>query len=217
MEYDKKSLALMFVGIFALAYFVSGTVVFVGVIGQDGNQTTESNTTLPTGGEGIPVVTANGTEIAEAAPAESIVDLFNYIIVVAVPAIVALGGMILGFVRMTGIGKKYSKQIGYVEDTFKAVETYAPKVKENIIDSGLAKKTTEIILSKLDDVKPGLKAEVESEIQQTVPEIKLRAQEAVEQMDEFRSRVPTEWYVAKDDNLPRIQEGIIKKGTTAKP
>jgi hypothetical protein len=203
MEYDKKVLALTFVGIFALAYFVSGTVAFVGVIGQGENETTNANTSLPTGGEGIPVITANGTEVAEAAPAESIVDLFNYILVVAVPAVVALGGMILGFIRMTGIGKKYEKQIGYVENGFKYVDTMAPKVKEQILDSGLAKTTTQIMLEKLDSVKPGLKAEVEAEIQQRTPQIQGAMEEAVDQINEFKSRVPPEWYADKDKNIPR--------------
>jgi hypothetical protein len=196
-------------------YFASGTVYFFGSFAQDAaNETTNANISLPTGGEGIPVITANGTQVAEAAPAESIVDLFNYILVVAVPAVVALGGMIFNFIRMTGLGKKYAKEIGYMEDGFKYIDTMAPKVKQQVIDSGLAKTSTEIILNKLDTIKPGLKAEVEQEIQTRTPELKQRFEEALQQIEELKKRVPPEWYADKDKAIPRISDGTVKKVAT---
>jgi hypothetical protein len=185
-------------------YFTGGTAIFLVSFAQDTtNQTTNANTTLPTGGEGIPVVTANGTEVAEAAPVDAIIDLFNYIIIVAIPAFIALATVIIQVIRVTGIGKKYEKQLVNVENTFKTVDTQLPKIKENISDSGLAKFGLDAILKHLDEVKPGLKQTVESEIQENAPMVQAKMEEAVSQMDELRSRVPPDWLADKDNAIPR--------------
>jgi len=196
---DKPYILAISLTTFAIVWFMGGTIYFGIALSQN---ETGTNATLPTGQEPIPVETPQG-EIEEVAPADSIIDLFNYIIIVAVPAVTALAGTIIALIRASGLGKKYEKQLVYAESGFKAADTMMPKVKEQISDSGLAKFGIEAILARLDEVKPGLKAQVEADIQQHTPEIKGKVQEAVEQIDELRSRVPPEWLADKDDAIPR--------------
>lgn len=206
-----KAQVFLYLMIGTVVYFVGGTAIFLVSFGQDSaNQTTNSNVSLPTGGEGIPVTTANGTDIAEAAPAESIIDLFNYIIVVAVPAVLGLIGAIITFLRITGLGKKYSKQLDAAEAGIKMADMYGPKIKQNIVDSGLGVKGIEFVVNRLEEMRPGTKAEFESQVNENLPEIKSRVVEITEQTKQLHDRIPLEYRADSDKKLPRIVDGTVK-------
>jgi hypothetical protein len=196
---ERRTLLTVIPAIFAMVWFAGGTTYFYVALSQN---ETGVNGTLPTGQDPIPVETPQG-QVQEVAPAESIIDLFNYIIVVAVPAVLALIGTIINFVRKTGIAKKYEPQLQHLEDGMKATDAFMPKVKENIVDSGFGKLGVEIILNQLDKVKPGLKAEAETQIEQNMPTVRKKAEEAVAQMDNFREKFPKNWLADNDPNLPR--------------
>lgn len=160
---------------------------------------------VATGQESVPVITANGTEVAEVAPAAAIESLSNSIFTVGIPAITGLIIAVVGLLRILPLSKRASQALDTVENGVKYVDTMAPKIKDDYITSGALKAGIELVASKL---TPEDQAEFKK-LMAPVAGIDAKVRETSAQIDDFRGRLPSRMKADNDEDIPRLKDGTV--------
>ena len=156
--------------------------------------------TVATGQEAVPVITANGSVVAQAAPADAVNSLLTTIFTIAVPAITGLVIAVVSMVKSFSKDKKVQTNADEIINVAKYIDTFAPKVNEQYVTSGAFKTGFNIIADALDDVKPGTKSKIAGALE-SVPDIEKKIQAGSLQLNKLRSQLPAP---AKADNDPSI-------------
>lgn len=158
--------------------------------------------TVATGQEAVPVITANGSNVAEVAPADAIQSLLTTIFTVAVPAIIGLITAIVAIVRTFSKDKKVNEALDTAVVAAKYIDTMAPKIQEQYVTSGAFKTAFQMLMNSLpEDQRKG----IEQEIINKVPPVDARAKAAAAQIDQLRSQLPKAGIADNDKSLGDLE------------
>ena len=142
----------------AIALLLSNYVVIYGVVYAQETTVNTTTTTqeqdvspeiVGTGQEAVPVITANGTEVAQAAPAEAINSLLTTIFTVAIPAITGLVVAVVAMIKSFTKDKKVNEALDTAVVAAKYIDTMAPKIQEQYVTSGSFKTAFEMLMRTL--------------------------------------------------------------------
>lgn len=157
-----------------------------------------------TGQDSVPVVTANGTQVAQAAPAESINTLLTTIFVVAIPAVTGLIAVIANIIKGRSTNKHVQENAQGIIDSVKYIDTIAPKIHEQYVASGATKQALDIVIQRLSPEDQGRVKQVTDKI----PDADKKIQELSAQLQEFRARLPAEAKADNDTAIPRFKPTV---------
>jgi hypothetical protein len=177
------------------------------VYAQEATTTTEEQDVQPetvgTGQEAVPVITANGSNVAQAAPAESINSLLTTIFTVAVPAVTGLVIAIISIVRTFSKDKKVNEALDIATVAAKYADTLAPKIQEQYVTSGAFKTAFGMLMNSLPVEQ---KKAIEEEIIRNVPPIDAKVQAVSAQANLLRSQLPKKATADSDPAIGRLDK-----------
>ena len=191
----------------AIALLLSSYVLIYGVVYAQETTVNTTTTTqeqdvspeiVGTGQEAVPVITANGSEVAQAAPAEAINSLLTTIFTVAIPAITGLVVAIVAMLKSFTKDKKVNEALDTAVVAAKYIDTMAPKIQEQYVTSGSFKTAFELLMRTL---PPDQKKVIEEQIVRNVAPTDQKVQAIIAQMNKLRSQLPQK---AIADNDPSI-------------
>ena len=191
----------------AIALLLSDYVLIYGVVYAQETTVNTTTTTqeqdvspeiVGTGQEAVPVITANGTDVAQAAPAEAINSLLTTIFTVAIPAITGLVVAIVAMLKSFTKDKKVNEALDTAVVAAKYIDTMAPKIQEQYVTSGSFKTAFEMLMRTL---PPDQKKVIEEQIVRNVAPADQKIQAIIAQMNKLRSQLPQK---AIADNDPSI-------------
>ena len=156
-----------------------------------------------TGQESIPVITANGSDVVQAAPADSINSLLTTIFTVAVPAITGLIVGIVAIIRTFSKDKKVNEALDVAVVAAKYIDTMAPKIQEQYVTSGAFKTGFEMLMNSLPAEQ---KAAIEAEIVSKVPPLDKKLQAASAQINKLRSELPPKAIADNDKSIGNLDK-----------
>lgn len=159
--------------------------------------------TVGTGQEAIPVITANGSDVAQAAPAESVNSLLTTIFTVAVPAIVGLITAVIAIIRSFSKDKKVNEALDIAVIAAKYADTLAPKIQEQYVTSGAFKTAFGMLMNSL---PPDQKARIEEEIVRNVPPLDKKVQAVSAQANKLRSELPSKAIADNDKSIGNLDK-----------
>jgi hypothetical protein len=159
--------------------------------------------TVGTGQEAVPVITANGSNVAQAAPAESINSLLTTIFTVAVPAVTGLVIAIISIVRTFSKDKKVNEALDIATVAAKYADTLAPKIQEQYVTSGAFKTAFGMLMNSLPVEQ---KKAIEEEIIRNVPPIDAKVQAVSAQANLLRSQLPKKATADSDPAIGRLDK-----------
>ena len=145
-----------------------------------------------TGQEAIPVITSNGTDVAQAAPAEAINSLLTTIFTVAVPAISGLVVAIVAMIKSFTKDKKINQALDTAVVAAKYADTLAPKIQEQYVSSGAFRTAFELLLKTL---PPDQKKTIEEEIVRNVPPAGQKVEAIVAQIHKLQSQIQAKYFL----------------------
>jgi hypothetical protein len=151
-----------------------------------------------TGQEAVPVITANGSEVAQAAPAEAVNSLLNTIFTVAVPAITGLVVAVVAMIKSFTKDKKVNEALDIAVAGAKYVDTMAPKIQEQYVTSGGFKTAFELLIKTL---PPDQKKAIEEEIIRHVPPAQAKIEATSAQINKLRSQLPQKAIADNDKSI----------------
>ena len=135
--FDAKLLCIIAIAL--SAYAAINGVVYAQETTVNTTTTTEKQEiepeTVGTGQESVPVITADGNNIEQAAPADAIDSLLGTIFTVAIPAITGLIVAIVAMLKSFTRDKKVNEALDTAVVAAKYVDTMAPKVQEQYVTS----------------------------------------------------------------------------------
>lgn len=166
-------------------------------------ETAQNPNPVATGQEAVPVITANGTEVAEADPAEAIGSLLNTIFTVAIPAITGLVVAIVAFIKSFTKDKKVNEALDTAITAAKYADTLGPKIQEQYVTSGAFKTAFEMLMRSL---PPDQKAKIEEQIVRNVPPADLKVQAIIAQMKQLKSQLPAKAIADNDKSLGNLDK-----------
>ena len=191
----------------AIALLLSSYVLIYGVVYAQETTVNTTTTTqeqdvspeiVGTGQEAVPVITANGTDVAQAAPAEAINSLLTTIFTVAIPAITGLVVAIVAMLKSFTKDKKVNEALDTAVVAAKYIDTMAPKIQEQYVTSGSFKTAFEMLMRTL---PPDQEKVIEEQIIRNVAPADQKVQAIIAQMNKLRSQLPQK---AIADNDPSI-------------
>ena len=151
-----------------------------------------------TGQEAVPVITANGSEVAQAAPAEAVNSLLNTIFTVAIPAITGLVVAVVAMIKSFTKDKKVNEALDIAVAGAKYVDTMAPKIQEQYVTSGGFKTAFELLIKTL---PPDQKKAIEEEIIRNVPPAQAKIEATSAQINKLRSQLPQKAIADNDKSI----------------
>ena len=167
--------------------------------------TTEEQDVSPeivgTGQEAIPVITGNGTDVAQAAPAEAVNSLLTTIFTVAIPAITGLIVAVVAMFKSFTKDKKVNQALDTALVGAKYVDTMAPKIQEQYVATGGLKTAFELLIKTL---PPDQKKAIEEEIIRNVPPAQAKIEATSAQINKLRSQLPQKAIADNDKIIGRI-------------
>jgi hypothetical protein len=156
-----------------------------------------------TGQEAVPVITANGSEVAQAAPAEAVNSLLTTIFTVAVPAITGLIVAVVAMIKSFTRDKKVNQALDTAVVAAKYVDTMAPKIQEQYVTSGSFKTAFEMLMRTL---PPDQKKAIEEEIVRNVPPADQKVQATIAQINKLRSQLPAKAIADNDKSIGNLDK-----------
>lgn len=154
-----------------------------------------------TGQEAVPVITANGSVVAQAAPADAISSLLTTIFTVAVPAITGLVVAVVAIIRSFSKDKKVNEALDIAVVAAKYADTLAPKIQEQYVTSGAFKTAFGMLMNSL---PADQKKAIEEEIIRNVPPADAKVQAISLQVNKLRSELPKKAIADNDKSIGRL-------------
>jgi hypothetical protein len=151
-----------------------------------------------TGQEAVPVITANGSQVAQAAPAEAINSLLTTIFTVAIPAITGLIIALVTLFKSFSKDKKVNEALDMALVGAKYVDTMAPKIQDQYVATGGLKTAIELMMKTL---PPDQKKAIEEEIIRHVPPAQAKIEATSAQINKLRSQLPKRAIADNDRSL----------------
>lgn len=186
---------------------IYGSVTYAQETTVNTTTTTEEQEVSPeivgTGQEAVPVITANGSEVAQAAPAQAVNSLLNTIFTVAVPAITGLVVAIVAMIKSFTKDKKVNEALDTALVAAKYADTLAPKIQEQYVTSGAFKTAFEMLMRTL---PPDQKKTIEEEIVRNVPPADQKVQAIIAQMNRLKSQLPAKAIADNDKTLGNLDK-----------
>ena len=196
----------------AIALLLSSYVVIYGVVYAQETTVNTTTTTqeqevkpeiVGTGQEAVPVITANGSDVAQAAPAEAINSLLTTIFTVAIPAITGLVVAIVAMLKSFTKDKKVNEALDTAVVAAKYIDTMAPKIQEQYVTSGSFKTAFEMLMRTL---PPDQKKVIEEQIVRNVPPTDQKVQAIIAQMNKLRSQLPQKAIADNDKSIGNLDK-----------
>jgi hypothetical protein len=196
----------------AIALALSCYVVIYGVVYAQETTVNTTTTTqeqevkpeiVGTGQEAVPVITANGSQVAQAAPAEAVNSLLTTIFTVAIPAITGLIIAIFTLIKSFSKDKKANEGYDIAIAAAKYVDTMAPKIQEQYVTSGTFKTGFEMLMKTL---PADQKKVIEDEILRNVPPIDQKVQATSAQINKLRSQLPQKAIADNDKSIGNLDK-----------
>ena len=196
----------------AIALLLSSYVVIYGVVYAQETTVNTTTTTqeqdvspeiVGTGQEAVPVITANGTEVAQAAPAEAINSLLTTIFTVAIPAITGLVVAIVAMLKSFTKDKKVNEALDTAVVAAKYIDTMAPKIQEQYVTSGSFKTAFEMLMRTLPAEQ---KKVIEEQIVRNVAPTDQKVQAIIAQMNKLRSQLPQKAIADNDHSIGNLDK-----------
>jgi hypothetical protein len=156
-----------------------------------------------TGQEAVPVITANGSEVAQAAPAEAVNSLLNTIFTVAIPAITGLIIALVSLFKSFTKDKKVNEALDTAVVAAKYIDTMAPKIQEQYVTSGGFKSAFELLMKTL---PPDQKKAIEEEIVRNVPPATAKIEATSAQINRLRSQLPQKAIADNDKSIGNLDK-----------
>ena len=186
---------------------VNAAVTFAQETTVNTTTTTEEQDVSPeivgTGQEAVPVITANGTDIAQAAPAEAVNSLLTTIFTVAIPAITGLVVAVVAMIKSFTKDKKVNQALDTALVGAKYVDTMAPKIQEQYVATGGLKTAFELLIKTL---PPDQKKAIEEEIIRNVPPAQAKIEATSAQINKLRSQLPQKAIADNDKSLGNLDK-----------
>jgi hypothetical protein len=151
-----------------------------------------------TGQQAVPVITANGSDVVQAAPAEAINSLLTTIFTVAIPAITGLIIALVTLFKSFSKDKKVNEALDMALVGAKYVDTMAPKIQDQYVATGGLKTAIELMMKTL---PPDQKKAIEEEIIRHVPPAQAKIEATSAQINKLRSQLPKRAIADNDRSL----------------
>ena len=192
-----------------IALVLSSYAVIYGAVYAQAQETTVNTTTttqeqevkpeiVGTGQEAVPVITANGSQVAQAAPAEAVNSLLTTIFTVAIPAITGLIIALVTLFKSFTKDKKVNEALDMALVGAKYVDTMAPKIQDQYVATGGLKTAIELLIKTL---PPDQKKAIEEEIIRHVPPAQAKIEATSAQINKLRSQLPKRAIADNDRSL----------------
>jgi hypothetical protein len=151
-----------------------------------------------TGQQAVPVITANGSDVVQAAPAEAINSLLTTIFTVAIPAITGLIIALVTLFKSFTKDKKVNEALDMALVGAKYVDTMAPKIQDQYVATGGLKTAIELMMKTL---PPDQKKAIEEEIIRYVPPAQAKIEATSAQINKLRSQLPQKAIADNDKSI----------------
>jgi hypothetical protein len=151
-----------------------------------------------TGQQAVPVITANGSDVVQAAPAEAINSLLTTIFTVAIPAITGLIIALVTLFKSFTKDKKVNEALDMALVGAKYVDTMAPKIQDQYVATGGLKTAIELMMKTL---PPDQKKAIEEEIIRHVPPAQAKIEATSAQINKLRSQLPQKAIADNDKSI----------------
>jgi hypothetical protein len=151
-----------------------------------------------TGQQAVPVITANGSDVVQAAPAEAINSLLTTIFTVAIPAITGLIIALVTLFKSFSKDKKVNEALDMALVGAKYVDTMAPKIQDQYVATGGLKTAIELMMKTL---PADQKKAIEEEIIRHVPPAQAKIEATSAQINKLRSQLPQKAIADNDKSI----------------
>ncbi len=186
---------------------IYGSVIYAQETTVNTTTTTQEQEVKPeivgTGQEAVPVITANGSEVAQAAPAEAVNSLLTTIFTVAIPAITGLIVAIVAMLKSFTKDKKVNEALDTAVVAAKYIDTMAPKIQEQYVTSGSFKTAFEMLMRTL---PPDQKKVIEEQIVRNVAPADQKVQATIAQINKLRSQLPQKAIADNDKSIGNLDK-----------
>ena len=199
--------SLLAISIALSLYVVIYGVVYAQETTVNTTTTTQEQEVKPeivgTGQEAVPVITANGSQVAQAAPAEAVNSLLTTIFTIAIPAVIGLITGVIGLIKTFTKDKKVNEALDTAVVAAKYIDTMAPKIQDQYVTSGSFKTAFEMLIRTL---PADQKKEIEEQIVRNVPPTDQKVQAIIAQMNKLRSQLPQKAIADNDKSIGNLDK-----------